>query len=190
MDDDELAAAAANVEKLAEARLIRVNGTRRGEHLNGTMPPHSFLRDHKEESASLSEIVMTLLDWFVRYGHVEEADGEDGSDRTAFNLRLTVESPFHRATVHFNTFNEFWDLHYQWKSAEQLAYEAARPADKIDFRQRWDASSGPYMWTSRTIDEGSIGLVADCLRGHAWRDADEEVVPSYDRCCAAEEIDA
>jgi hypothetical protein len=190
MYDDELAAAAANVEKLAGARLISARGTRRGEHLDGAMPPHSFLRNHEQESASLGEVVMTLLDWFVRYGHVEEGDGEDGSDRSSHNLRLSVESPFHRATIHFNTFDSFWDLHYQWKSAEQLSYEAARPANQIDLRPRWDAKSGPYMWTSRTINEDSLGLLADCLRGHEWDDTAEEVTPSYDRCCAAEEMDA
>jgi hypothetical protein len=190
MYDDELVAAAPNVEKLAEARLIWVTGRRRGEPLEAAMPPHSFFRNHEKEVASLGEVVMTLLDWFVRYGDVGEADGEDGSDRGVYNLRLSIESPFHKATIHFNTIDEFWDLNYQWKSTEQLSYEAARPADQIDFRPRWDARSGPYMWTSRTVDDLSLRLLADCLRGHEWRDSDEEVIPSYDRCCAAEDVDA
>ena len=32
---------------------------------------------------------------------------------------------------------------YQWKSPEQLEFEAAAPTTGIDFRTRWDAKDGP-----------------------------------------------
>jgi hypothetical protein len=181
--DGELSDAHETVSRLRLAPMIRVSGRHWGEEEpdRETLPRNGWITDRAGQALNLGELIETMLDWWVRYGHLYEAgeDGEDDIDLEPVNIRLEVSTPGYRAALSFNTpCSIFWILHYEWKSPEQTEYEAANTGKK--FVRRWDALHGPHLWSSRTVSEDSLHRVAECLRGCEWDDAWEEFAPSYD----------
>jgi hypothetical protein len=163
MYDGELAVAEQSTRSLFAAKRSKCRHRRFGEAEDrlGDHPRNGFLGG-ETESLSFGEVLTTILDWFVRYGTLDEGDDTD-VDLDAVNLRITVSSPGYEAMVHFNTHEGFWDLTYEWISPEQLSYGAEHKGDLLV--TRWDALNGPYMWSSRTVADDSLHKIADCLRG-------------------------
>jgi len=179
MYDDELAVAERSTSNLSSAPLVRCSHLVFGQadpRLDD-FPRNGFFGS-KESPLLFGDVLATVLDWFVRYGDLEEGDDHD-LDLDVVNLTVTVSHPGYAATIHFNTHEGFWDLTYQWKPPEQIAYEAENKRKIL--RARWDARNGPHMWSSRTASEDSLHLIADCLRGCEWNDEWEEFGPSYDQ---------
>jgi hypothetical protein len=150
-----------------------------GQREKMTAPPkNGFITSEEGESFDLGTVLDIMLDWLVRYGCLDEG-GDEAVDLDPVNVRLEVTSPDYRATLNFNTpYGLFWRVDYEWKSAEQLEFEAANEGRIAS--PAWASRKGPYMWSSRTVGENSLGKIADCLRGYEWEDDLEEVRPPYD----------
>ena len=178
MYDDELAIAERSASNLYDAPLVRCRHRRFGEPDDrlDDFPRNGFL-SADGAPLSLGQVITTVLDWLVRYGDLEEGDDCD-LDLSVVNLRLSVSSPGYAATVHFNTHEGFWDLSYQWKPPEQLAYEATNKGKMLV--KRWDAIGGPYMSSSRSVGDDNLYPIADLLRGCEWNDDWEDFAPSYE----------
>jgi hypothetical protein len=181
--DGELADAHETVVRLSKATLTRVQH-RRWEQFDydyETLPRNGWLVANGE-ALSLGEVIQTMLDWKVRYGHLYEAgaDGEEDIDLEPVNIRLEVSTPGYRASLTFNTpCSLFWRLDYEWKPPEQLKYEAENYGKLI--ATRWDARNGSHIWSSRTVCEDCLRAIADCLRGSELTDDWDEFVPPYDQ---------
>jgi len=181
MYDGELAEAHQTVPQLRAAKIRYFEGTRYtdGQREKMTEPPkNGFITSEDGEPLDLGTVIEIILDWLVRYGRLDEG-GDDTDDLDPVNVGLEVTSPGFRAKVNFNTpCGLFWRLDYEWKSSEQLEFEAANEGKFAS--PAWPSRNGPYMWSSRTIGENSLWRIADCLRGYEMEDDLEEVCPPYD----------
>lgn len=187
MYDQELAIAEQSAASLCDARLVQCRHMVFGESdfRFGDFPRNAFFG---VEAAPLrfGEVIATILDWYVRYGTLEEGDDTD-LDLYVANLIVTVSSPGYLGKVHFNTHEGAWQLTYEWKPPEQIAYETELASDPL--ATTWEARKGPRMCSSRTVGEDSLHLVADCLRACEWDDAWEEFTPPYDQTKAPREFE-
>lgn len=166
------------------------------QHKRGETPvsvpdlaPHRFLRNESGLPLDLGGVLDTMIDWFVRYGTLEESpeaehptfEDEDAWEYYAINISVSVEAPGHRCTIHVDAFETIWDLHYRWKSDEELNYERQRPVTGIDVRPRFDILGGEYISTTKTIGENGLLTVAEILRdGPDNYDGCGEVRAPYD----------
>lgn len=191
MYDGELADAHETVPRLRSARLRYFEGSRSFEDGNERMkspPRNGFITSEEGETYELGAVIDILLDAWVRFDCISEGDDDD-LDREVVNLRLEVSSPGYNARLTFNAPNGlFWRIDYEWKSKEQLEYEAVNQGNR--FIRRWDALKGPHMWSSRTVGEDSLTKIADCLRGAEWLDEWESFTPPYDETIDAKPEDA
>ena len=166
MYDGELASAHVNVVRLREATFVRSQSWGAGADKPAeTLPPHRFLRDAEDQSASIGYVLDAMFAWWTENGSIEEEDEQAGVFLYASNIAFTVSSPGYRAQLLIDAYDTLWELNYEWKSPEQLAYEAVKPTNGFDMRRRWDALRGPYMSASRSVGEDSLTMLADCLRG-------------------------
>ncbi len=179
MYDGELAVAERSVLRMREAPFLSCLHRKfdEAEVRRDDYPRNGIFSSTDGRPNQLGEVLETILDWFVRYGSLEEGDDYD-LDLSIVNLTVTISSPGYAGTIHFNTHEGFWDLHYEWKPPEQLAYEVANKGNRL--ATRWDALAGPHVWSSRTAPEECLNAIADCLRGHRWYDAKEEIRAPYD----------
>jgi hypothetical protein len=180
MYDGELSDAHETVTRLRAASLQYYEGRRSFEDGREKMtspPKNGFITSEVGETYRLGDVVDILLDAWARFNRIDEGGDED-IDLEPVNLRLEISCPGYNARLTFNTPNGlFWHLNYEWKSPDQLAYEAA--GDKM-FRATWESKDGPHMWSSRTVGEDSLTKVADCLRGCEWDEDLDEVTPPYE----------
>ena len=185
--DGELADAHETVERLSKATLVRVQHRRweQFDYDHETLPRNGWLVANGEP-LNLGEVIQTMLDWKVRYGHLYEAgeNGEEDIDLEPVNIRLEISTPGYRASLTFNTpCSLYWHLDYEWKPPEQLKYEAENRGKLT--ATRWDARNGPHIWSCRTVCEDCLRAIADCLRGSELPDDCDEFVPPYDQDEAA-----
>lgn len=179
MYDDEVANCAENVEKLRNARFVRSWRHDRGQfrQSGAELAPHHFLRDDDGEPLLLGAMLDALFDTWVRFGGVEDEVEEDCADFYASNLNLKVTRPGFHISFHIDALDTIWDLDYEWKSQEQLDYEAK--ADRNS--PVWPAASVvSRMRSTREVDESSLWKIVDCLRGYEFPDDAEEISPVYD----------
>ncbi|QIK79440.1 hypothetical protein G7077_11520 [Sphingomonas piscis] len=180
MYDGELADAQNTVQRLRAAKLCNFEGSRpgpNGEKMH-SLPRNGFITTSSGEAYDLGTLLETALDWWVRYGYLDEGDEGDNYDLDVVNFRLEVSCPGYQADVSFNTpTGLFWRLRYEWKSPERIAYEA--DGDQR-FRAVWNARTGPHLWSSRTVSEDCLYQLAQVLRGCEWNDEWDEFTPSYD----------
>lgn len=176
MYDDELTTAHESVGRLRAASFAGCRHHKFGEpdDRRHDFPRNGFVGS-KNVPLSVGQVLETILDWFVRYGSLDE--GVEQHDTDVFNLTVTVAAPSYGVTIHFNTFEGFWDLTYAWKSPQQIEYEAANPDEML--RRSWHEKAGPQMWSSRTVYGDSLRIIADCLRGCEWDDDWERFDPPY-----------
>jgi hypothetical protein len=180
--DGELAEAHQTVTRLRGATLARYQRMPFDPDGGVRIPPNGFLRTSDGRLGSLGDVLDTLLDWWVRYGTLAEAQ-EQGDDLLPMNLDLEISCPGYRATLLFSDpCCTPWQFDYEWKSPEQQAYEAETTGK---FAARWDARHGPHIWSSRSVGEDCLSLIADCLRGTEWADEWETFAPTYDEATDA-----
>lgn len=184
MYDDDLAECHKSVASLREAQFQQSWQHPRGaeRRLVTDLPPHRFFRDTDGKALTLGYVLDTMLDWFVRYGDVEEEAGVEGPNYYAINLRFSVSRPGHHCRIHLDAYDNWWDVMYRWVSPEERAY-CHEPCEDPRFRTRFDALNGPYMVSTREIEEDSFALIADCLRGRPWDEREGEAQPP----CEADE---
>jgi hypothetical protein len=187
--DGELSLAHETVARLSQAVLVRSRGTRYGQspvELD-TPPRNGFITAADGGARPLGEVIEIMLHWWVSYGTIDESGDED-MDLDPVNIDLSILSPDYKATLKFNTPNGlFWSLHYEWKSPEQIQYELENNGLMVT---RWDARNGPHMWSSRSVGEDCLYLLADRLRGCEWREDWEEFVPPYQPAKLARELES
>lgn len=177
MYDGELAEAHETVPRLREARLVRYQQRRFEEGADQIDARNGFLRTVEGELGELGHVLDTMLDWWVRYGNLAEGQ-EEGDDLSPMNLTFEISCPGYRGMLLFSDpCCAPWQLEYEWKSPEQVAYEAQ---NKGRFAARWDARNGPHIWSSRSVGEDCLYKIADCLRGTKWLDEWETFSPPYD----------
>jgi hypothetical protein len=178
MYDDELSVAHESVARLRSASLKRCKHRVFGEAEPkfDELPRNSFLAP-ENEPLLLGEVLDTMLDCWVRHRGLDEGDDKD-LDLSVINLRFEVSRPGYLAQIHYNTHEGFWNLTYEWKPPEQLAYEEANKGKRLV--TRWDALNGPHLWSSRTVGDDCLALIADKLRGFVWDSDDIEMMePPY-----------
>jgi hypothetical protein len=179
MYDDELAVAERSARNLNTAPFVRCTHLPFGESDSRVddFPRNGFFGD-REAPLLFGEVLATILDWFVRYGSLEEG-GDYDLDLGVVNLTVTVSHPGYAATIRFNTHEGFWNVDYEWKSPDQIEFEAQNKGKLLV--PVWGARKGPHIWSSRTVGEDSIFQIADCLRGSEWNESWEAFTPSYDK---------
>ena len=86
---------------------------------------NGFLAHADGRTASFGEVVDALLDWWVRYGTISEGQDNREDDLEPRNLDVEIACPGYRATLEFaDPCCTRWVFEYEWKSPEQIAYEA------------------------------------------------------------------
>jgi hypothetical protein len=184
MYDGELAEAHQTVRRLRQARIRYFDG-RRPYDAGGVkldrLPRNGFITDSHGQGHELGVVLETLLDWWVRYGSVDEdcaQEDDEEYDLETVNITLKVSCPGYRATLTFNSpMGLSWLLEYEWKPPEQIEYENN---NRDGFGVRWDARNGPHLWSSRQVGADCLTEIADLLRGSEWQDGWEEFAPAYD----------
>jgi hypothetical protein len=181
--DAELSEAHQTVARLRQATVVRSVCRRWGEPEAklDTLPRNGFVTSPAGESFTLAGLIEAMLDRWVRYGTLYEGD-EDDIDLDPVNVTLEIMSPDYRGRLTFNTpCSLFWTLEYEWKSPEQIEYEAKNSGM---LATRWDARNGPHIWSSRSVGEDCLYHLADCLRGCEWQDEWEEFRPLHEKASA------
>lgn len=178
MYDGELADAEKTVCRLRQARIVRCQGRSVEESSDESFPRNGFLRAADGQHAELGEALDTMFDTWVRCGALSE-DTDGGDELDPVNMDLEVACPGYRASLRFNyPAGPRWHLEYEWKSPEQLAYEAENGGM---FAVRWDARNGPHIWSSRSVNEDCLTQIADCLRGAERDGCSTDFVPSHQK---------